>query len=204
MKEYDTNSLIKTVYEIHKNNFPYKDKDNKRVAIIYSATSWMWKSTLTKKIYNKFNPNIIENDCIKDILNELWYDWYSENMNIFVKIYVKWLFEEIETKRNNKFIIFDLSCDRKYDLIKSLCDKFDVKLFVIRFSVSLEEAIERVSKRENNWESKEHKKQLIEKINNKLRPTYLEFGERNIDNIFHYNWFDDEENIYKFIKTIIM
>ncbi len=79
----------------------------------------MGKSTLTKKIVDKFNANILENDAVRDILDNFGFSGYSEEMNPFIKEYMARLIQKIQKDRPNKLIIFDSMCDRKYALMQN-------------------------------------------------------------------------------------
>ncbi len=152
MQEQDFNKI----YKIHLKNLKNKKEINKSVIVLFSGIPMSGKTTIAKKLEEKYKAVRFNHDAIRKIIKKLGIKPEkpsTDPIQDILKEYDDVFFNNYNLK--NKFIILDASIDRDYKSWFKIAKKLNMKPFVIRLEISQQTFVKRVKEREGsnakNW-----------------------------------------------------
>jgi thymidylate kinase len=120
---------------------------NPKLLVVFSGGNAMGKSTLSKKIGDRLEALVLENDAIKRCLLQRTPSLGMEELNQLTWSYTMDLYQRLEHITPNGFIVRDGIIDWYYDRILPVFQKAGYPLFIIGFDVTRQKAIELIKRR---------------------------------------------------------
>ena len=169
------------IIENIKRNFKLRNKSkiNKKIIIAFSGVPGSGKTTIAKKLEQKYKGVRINNDKLGQIINNLVKKYQKDligDTRIYLEEYLQNLLMEYNYK--NGLIILDSGIDRRYKQIKKIAALKGYELFIIRIKTTRENLEKRILKR-----NKENSKGYLD----------------NLD-----KWFKDYKNCAKDLKANVI
>lgn len=123
-------TFYEKIFEEHCQRFLYLEKSNPTLLVMFSGTPGMGKTTVAKKLEERFQGLRINADDVRIILRK--YHLRDEKL---VNSYLVWCMDKLLKISPNHLIILDRSVDRKYDTCVGLAKKYNCETFLIRMQV---------------------------------------------------------------------
>lgn len=139
------------LYSFHLEKLPYLKEKHPPIAILFSATPGMGKTTISKHLSSHYHALLISTDelrltmknhgvyCDKRPVNE-----NEKLLHQFFSYFLNRLFHEYP----NQFYVMDASMDRKYETIKENLDSLDFRTILVRLEVPRDLTAQRLIARE--------------------------------------------------------
>jgi len=142
--DYITERECEEIFARQLKHLKYLGVKNPPFAVMFSGTQAMGKTTLARKIEDEFKGLRYSTDVARAYMSE-------ENIEITkgsVYEYSRYFLKEISKISENRFIVFDSTVDRKYQLLKDLLSKAGIRdSFLIRIEIPYEEVKMRLRER---------------------------------------------------------
>lgn len=142
--DQDTRDYLDEHYLRHLKNF---NRSNPKLLVVFSGGNAMGKSTISRKISEKLNGLVLENDAIKRQLLKRTPSIERAKLNQLTWQYSMDLYSRLDSLTHNGLIVRDGVIDWYYDRILPLFEKAGYPIFVIGFDVTREKAIALIKER---------------------------------------------------------
>jgi predicted kinase len=142
------NETIKFIHSEYIKTLKYYSPSilNDKVILTFSGVPGSGKTTLAKRIEDKFKAIRLNNDDIREIILRLNPQFTFPQIQELLYKYLEFFFIEI-IKQNNQFIILDSSIDRTYEKVKGWADDLGFRLIIIRIKSDKELIVKRINER---------------------------------------------------------
>lgn len=140
---------FKIIYnELFSNKSIDKKKLNKTLIITFAGIPSSGKSTISKKIKERYGGIIINFDEIFGIIDKNNLEKTTDEIEETKRLFTYSLLRNSELK--NKLIILDASQDREHKRFLRVCEENNLDYFIIQLELEREEAIKRFEERNAN------------------------------------------------------
>ncbi|MFZ3069011.1 MAG: AAA family ATPase [Microgenomates group bacterium] len=141
----DPQAILEQIFNIHVKQIRNLDKKNQKFLVLFSGITGSGKSYIAKKLEEKYEGIRINNDDIRDIIENLVSPDNNDNKQKILLSYLAYLLEKLP--KSNGFIILDSSIDRKFEFVQDFAIKNNFKLFTIRIDLPREIIIKNILRR---------------------------------------------------------
>lgn len=126
---------------------PYRDVQHPKLLVVFSGGNAMGKSTLSRRIAERFQALVIENDAVKRTLLARYPELERDQLNPLVWKYTSRLYDRLSSLTPNGLVVRDGVIDWYYDRILPGFIERGYEIFIIAFELSEAKSIELIRKR---------------------------------------------------------
>ncbi len=193
--------ILEEIYQKHLSQLKYLDVHHKKLVICFSGIPSSGKTTLAKKIEEKYRGVRITNDEVREIIREVMekhkIERNEERNQEILHDYLAYFLRSYEEK--NKLIILDSGIERSYKEKFSLLQERGYALFVILLEIPLRIIHERLKEREERKPEKNFER---------LKKWMIDFDsakkEMKADFTIWENLKKEEERLFQELDKIIL
>ena len=155
--------ILKEIYQSHLRQLHHLEVPHQKIVICFSGIPASGKTTLAKKIEERYGVVRINNDAIREIIAEIMIrrgmERTEEKNQKILHEYLTYFLEKYTEK--NKCLLLDSGIDRSYEQVFACCKGKKYPLFIIRLETPLKEIRRRLAEREK--EKPEHNSERLKK-----------------------------------------
>ncbi len=176
-------TVFESIYLAHSHSLKHTAIPHKKLILAFSGIAGSGKTTLAKKLEEKYLGVRINSDELRGLLDKIF---PGTSIPEREKILHSYLYQLIQDWNNpNQLLILDKGIERDYDKIKDIADKSGFQIFIISIEVEEKLAHKRVVARNGGKEDQHFLDSIVrwkrehDEFSSKVKGDYILYAEDN-------------------------